>query len=67
MFTFVLITSILSLMITCIVIKTWLNCYKVIWGVYYADKVDTLFVLFGFFSLYKLFPAFICANNTTIS
>ena len=58
----VIITSLLFLMITSIVITTWLNCCKVFWCFYCVEKLVKLFV--SFFGLYELFIAFVCANNT---
>ena len=59
-----IITSLLPLMITPIVMTTWLNFCKAFWLFYRVDKIVTLLAWFRFFSLYELFPAFICAYNT---
>ena len=44
-----------------IVIMTWLNYF---WWFYYAVTKDVVLFWFSPWSLYELFPAFICANNT---
>ena len=62
----VIIASLFSQICTPIIIMTWLNCFKLFLAIllYWCKRHNIC--LISFFSLFELFPAFICANNIGI-